>query len=72
MDLEFAPFMTMLFVSSLGLALFVFGKRTTRAPQMATGLVLMVLPYFLDGVLLNLGVAALLVGVMALVIRWGW
>jgi len=35
-------------ISSVGLALFLYGKKQARIPQLAVGLALMVFPYFTD------------------------
>jgi len=40
-----------LLVSTIGMGLFMYGKKLRRMPQMAGGLVLMVGPYFLHGAL---------------------
>ena len=52
-----------LVASSIGVGLFLYGKKSRRAPQMAVGLVLMGVPYFLPGVVWVVSVtAALLAG----------
>lgn len=52
-----------LVASSIGVGLFLYGKKRRRAPQMAVGLALMGVPYFLPGVLWVVSVtAALLAG----------
>ena len=59
-------------VSSAGFVAFVYGKRQGRAPQIITGLALMIFPYFVASPLLTLVIGAALGGAMALVIRFGW
>ena len=41
---------------TIGLALFIYGKKQARWPQMAVGLALMVYPYFLTGTVPIIGV----------------
>jgi len=38
-----------LFVSTIGMGLFMYGKKLRRLPQMGGGIVLMAGPYFLSG-----------------------
>jgi apolipoprotein N-acyltransferase len=52
-------------VSLVGLALFIYGKRQKRLPQVMAGLLLMVFPYFVSSLWLLLGVA---VGIGALTV----
>ena len=61
-----------LLVSSVGFALFVYGKRQSRPPQLAGGVVLMVFPYFVANPLLMLGIAALVVALLFGAVKLGW
>jgi hypothetical protein len=61
-----------LFVGSVGYVAFAYGRRQRRLPQLLTGLTLMIFPYFVDGVLLMLLVAAALVALMWLAVKLGW
>jgi hypothetical protein len=70
MDLDMGPLVASLIVSSVGLGLFMYGKREVRTTQYAFGLVLMVAPYFTDTVTSTLGVGGLLVGGMLATLRW--
>ncbi len=47
-------------VSSIGFVLFMYGKKMQRMPQLITGLVLMIYPYFVPGVWAMLGIGAVL------------
>ena len=58
-------------VSVVGLALFVFGKKQSRPPQLAVGLLMMVYPYFISTAWVSLSIGALLLALMALAIRAG-
>jgi hypothetical protein len=59
-------------VGTLGLALLIYGKKQTRAPQMLVGLVLMVFPYFMPNVWWTAGISAVLVGALVVAVRLGW
>jgi hypothetical protein len=58
-------------VSTVGMGFFMYGKKQSRPPQMAFGVIAMVYPYFAGGPLLVLGVFVLLLGLMWLAIRAG-
>jgi ABC-type Na+ efflux pump permease subunit len=47
-------------VSSVGMGLFIYGKKQKRMPHLAVGVVLMVYTYFVPGVLLIFLIAAVL------------
>jgi hypothetical protein len=53
------------------MALFIYGKRQSRTPHMAGGVLLMAYPYFVSDVLLMSGIAVLLVGGLWLAVRLG-
>ena len=59
-------------VSGVGFVLFSYGRKMGRVPQVITGLVLMVFPYFVPGVPLMFGIAALLCGLLYLATRAGY
>jgi hypothetical protein len=60
------------FVSGVGFVLFSYGKKLGRIPHLVIGLVLMVFPYFVPGVLLMLGIAAVLCALLFLATRRGY
>ncbi len=64
MSLEPGVLFLSLVVGTIGLALFVYGKKQARWPQMVAGLAFMVYPYFVTGmtavVVIGLGLGALL------------
>jgi hypothetical protein len=60
------------FVSSIGFVLFMYGKKMSRLPQLAVGLVLMVYPYFISSVLPMLAVAVVLLGLMWFALKRGF
>jgi hypothetical protein len=59
-------------VSALGFALFQYGRKQTRLPQIVAGLLLMVYPYFVSSVVAMLLVGAGIVGALWLAIRLDW
>jgi len=68
MDFSASTLVASLVVSSVGLALFLYGKKQPRFPQLVVGLVMMIYPYFVVGALPMWGIAgALLLSLVALV-----
>jgi len=61
-----------LFIGSIGLVTFLYGKRQARLPQMVIGFVLIVYTYFLSSVAWMFVIAALLLGLLWLLVRLGW
>jgi len=55
-----------IFVGSVGLGLFMYGKRQRRAPHLAAGVLMMVYPYFVSSTALMMVIAAALVGLLYL------
>ena len=51
-------------VGSIGMGLFIYGRRQRRAPHLAIGIVLMVFPYLVPRVALMFVIAAALVGLL--------
>jgi hypothetical protein len=50
-----------LIFGSIGFALFVYGKKADRWPQLAAGLLLMVYPYFVDSAVALFSIGGLIV-----------
>lgn len=59
-------------ISSVGLALFVYGKKQARLPQLAVGLAMMVFPYFTSTLRPLVGIAGVLMLFLWWAIRMGW
>ena len=59
------------FVSLVGLALLMYGRKQTRLPHMVVGLILIVYPYFVGNIVIQLGVAVALLAALALASRLG-
>jgi hypothetical protein len=60
MNLDLTSLLASFVVSSIGFVLFVYGKKMSRVPQLAVGLVLLVFPYFMPTVLPMLLIATVL------------
>lgn len=66
MDFSAGSLFASLLIGSAGMVLFVYGKRMERWPQLVTGALLMVYPYFVSDVRWMLGIGtALVVGLVA-------
>jgi hypothetical protein len=61
-----------MFISSIGLVTFLYGKKQARVPQLAIGLVLLVYSYFVSSIVWMFVIAAALLGLLWLVVRLGW
>jgi hypothetical protein len=61
-----------LLISSVGVVLFMYGKRQSRFPHMAIGFVLVGYTYFVPDVLLMFAIAAVLLGLLWLAVKVGW
>jgi hypothetical protein len=61
-----------LFIGSIGLVIFLYGKKQARIPHLVIGLVLLVYGYFLSSVAWMLVIAVLLLALLWLVVRLGW
>jgi len=72
MDVDGNELLASLFVSLIGAALLVYGRKQVRVPHLVAGVVLSLFPYFVPGALLILGIAAGLLVLLALAVRFGW
>lgn len=61
-----------LMVSTVGAALFVYGKKQVRIPHLVVGLVMVAFPYFVPGALLIAGIGVVLLLLLWLSVRLGW
>lgn len=71
MDIDANSLLASFVPTSIGLVLFMYGKRQARAPHIVAGLVLMIYPYFVSNILLMFGIAAVLVLGLSLAVRRG-
>jgi hypothetical protein len=71
-DLDANSIIAGMVVSGVGFVLFSYGKKMSRLPHMAIGLVLLVFPYFVASVALMFGIAVLLCALLYLAVRSGY
>lgn len=71
MDLSASSLLAGLFASLLGFVLFRYGRKQARAPQLVTGMALMLFPYFVGGAWAIVGIATALVGALWIALRYG-
>ncbi len=60
-----------LLISTVGLAMFVYGRKQRRVPQLAAGVLLMVFPYFVPTVWIMIAIAVGICALTALLVRMG-
>lgn len=60
MSVDGTQLIVAMFISLMGFALFMYGKRQKRGPQLVAGIALMVYPYFVSSLLGHALVLALL------------
>jgi hypothetical protein len=61
-----------LLISMVGFGLFLYGKKAGRTPQLATGVVLMIYPYFVSSTAWMVAIAALLILGLWWSVHQGW
>ena len=61
-----------LFIGTVGFALFMYGKKQQRVPQLAGGIALMGFPYFIDSTAWMLGIAVALLAAVWAAVKLGW
>lgn len=61
-----------LVTSGIGFVLFMYGRKQDRIPQLIGGIVLMIYPYFVSSLLMNVLVGAGVIGAVWLAVRQGW
>jgi hypothetical protein len=71
MDLSTGHLFASFFVGTIGIGLFIYGKKQGRVPQLLTGITLLVFPYFLESPAWILGIGALTLSGLWLVVRAG-
>lgn len=59
-------------VSSVGFVLLVYGKKQSRLPHLAVGIVLVIYPFFIKSALIMGLIGAALVGLLIGAVRLGW
>lgn len=61
-----------LLIGGAGFALFIYGKKQGRVPQLVAGLVLMIYPYFISSLLWTCVVALAILAGLWWAVRRGW
>jgi hypothetical protein len=72
MSFDAGSLLASLLISSIGFVFLAYGRKMSRLPHMAAGLILLVYPYFVPGALLMLTIAAAICGALWLSVRFGW
>jgi hypothetical protein len=72
MNLDGNAILASLLIGTVGAALFVYGKKQGRFPQMLAGAVMVLYPYFVPNVLVMIAVAGALVAALWLAVRLGY
>jgi hypothetical protein len=70
-DLDANALLASFFVSTVGLGIFIYGKKQGRVPQLVGGVLLMGFPYFVSNPWLILGIGAGLCALVFLAVRFG-
>jgi hypothetical protein len=61
-----------LVIGLVGFALFIYGRKAARGPQLVAGLLLMVYPYFVSSALQMFWIGAAIIGGLAGALWLGW
>ncbi|MFT4648376.1 MAG: hypothetical protein ACI87O_001351 [Planctomycetota bacterium] len=72
MDLSASTLFASLFVSTIGMGLFMYGKKQTRVPQIVAGVALMAFPYWVGGAYPVLGLGVVILLALHLAVRAGY
>ena len=64
-----ATLLVSLFVSTVGFAIFMYGRKQSRVPQLAVGVLMMVTPYFLPSALVVGAVGGALAVLLFVLVR---
>ena len=72
MDLSASSLFASLFVSSVGVGFFIYGKKQRRPAHLAGGLALTIFPYFVSSALVMIAIAAAIVAGVWIAARQGW
>jgi hypothetical protein len=72
MSFDAGSLFTSVVVSGIGFAIFHYGRKQHRFPQLIAGAILMIYPYFVGGVLMMTLVGVAILGLLVLAVRSGW
>ncbi len=71
MEISAGTLMASLLVSTVGLSLFIYGKKQVRFPQLTAGIVLMAFPYVVSGAWPIMGIGGAILLALHLAVRSG-
>lgn len=71
MDMDPGALMASLIVGLFGSAVFIYGKKQSRLPHMLAGVVLTIFPFFITNPLFVVGIAACVLLLLFLAVRYG-
>jgi hypothetical protein len=71
MNTDAAWLLVSLAIGSVGVGLFLYGKKQSRWPQLVCGLILCIYPYFVSNVWVMLGIALALLAAVVVLVRIG-
>ncbi len=60
-----------LFIGLIGMSLMIYGKKQSRIPHVAIGLLLCAYPYFVSNLILMAGIAAFLLVILGVGVKFG-
>jgi hypothetical protein len=72
MDLSLSTLVVGIFISLIGVALLIYGRKEARVPHMIAGLLLIVFPYFVGQWWLAIVIAAVILAALAIISRLGY
>jgi hypothetical protein len=72
MDFSAGSLFASLIIGTLGFALFLYGKKQQRLPQLLAGIALSAYPYFVGSVPWMLAIGAAVLGALVVVVRLGY
>ena len=72
MDETVAWLVTSLLISSIGVGLFLYGKKQSRIPQVVVGIILVGYSYFVPSVWLMIVIGAALIAILWVLVRFGY
>jgi hypothetical protein len=72
MDVDVSGLFASFLVSGIGFVLFSYGRKMSRPPQVVSGLVLMIFPYFVSNLWLEASITLAILGSLFLAVKQGW
>jgi hypothetical protein len=72
MDFDPTNLIAGIVVSGIGYVLFTYGRRMSRPPHLAVGLLMLVYPYFVPGALVMGSIAVVLLALLWAAVKFGY